>query len=202
MSTAANASQNPITPTRRAVHQTSFLCALVQAWVRAITPRPVAATGAGLPLGDMSSMAPRCANRSRVTDESYPRSRWTVGGSGNGPNRFRRSRVGSSRGESWRAVGATTVPRGMPAPSTTVERFRPCLPRRLAAARGLGGAAIYRQAGQVEADHPVIGGHDDGGQALHDPVGDPPRGAAEDKDLDELVEDDPIRSCWLISSSR
>ncbi len=94
------------------------------------------------------------------------------------------------------------MPSGMPAPSITVERFRPCLPRRLAAARGLGGAAIYRQAGQVEADHPVIGGRDDGGQALPDPGSDPPLGAAEDEDLDELGEDDPIRDAGPVAAAR
>ena len=49
MMTAENASQNATTVARRSVHQTSFLCALVQALVRSTGHRDEAAIGAGVP---------------------------------------------------------------------------------------------------------------------------------------------------------
>lgn len=45
------------------------------------------------------------------------------------PNRDSVSNVGRSNGESWRLAGATTVPSGIPAPSTSSDRFVTCLPR-------------------------------------------------------------------------
>jgi DNA-binding transcriptional regulator YbjK len=70
MSTAEKVSQKVITDARRSVHHTSFLWALVQAWVGSITHRPVAATGAGLPLGEMFPIRPYRARRSGVPGKS------------------------------------------------------------------------------------------------------------------------------------
>lgn len=70
MITAEKASQNATTAPRHAVHQTSFLWALVQALVRSTGQRCEAAIGAGLPSGAISPRSPRRVNRSRITPES------------------------------------------------------------------------------------------------------------------------------------
>jgi hypothetical protein len=90
----------------------------------------------------------------------------------------------------------------------------------LAAAGCLGDASVYRQIGQVEADHAVVGIPRDAFQAGHDPgrdpfvaaategalgagvVGDPLVSAAEHQDLDELVEHDPIRDTRSVAAQR
>jgi hypothetical protein len=80
----------------------------------------------------------------------------------------------------------------------------------LATARGFGNAPIYCYIGQPQPDGPVVGFERHLAQFIHQPafdpliapstqggsrarfVGDPPVGAAEDQDLNELLEDRPI----------
>jgi hypothetical protein len=59
MTTLEKVIQKSMTPARRSVHQTNFLWALFQEFVRSTTQRFVAARGAGLPLSEIVEARPR-----------------------------------------------------------------------------------------------------------------------------------------------
>jgi hypothetical protein len=91
-------------------------------------------------------------------------------------------------------------------------------PGDLAAAGRLGDASIHRQVLQLQAEQPLVGAtHGQPqpfGQAQGDPripaaaqrgrrtalVGDAPVATAEDQDLDELVEDDPVGDAAAVAA--
>ncbi len=120
-----------------------------------------------------------------------------------------------------------THPSGIPLPSTSRERLVPCFPRSTGdlpatspPSGGLDDASVHTQILQVEADNPVIelqaqlfqSGEDTGGDPLIPPgpqsrgragrVGDLGIRGAEDKDLDELVEDDPVVNAAPVTPPR
>src|SRR5918993_1198694 len=106
------ASQKSMTFPTRSVHHKSFLWALDHELVRSTTHRFVAQKGAGLPFPEISYPSPSSLSRSRVSFESYPRSRWALICSGNSPTISIVSRVSSNSGESWRFGRGAIVPRG------------------------------------------------------------------------------------------
>jgi hypothetical protein len=59
MTTSENAIQKSMTGPRRSVHQSSFLWALCQEFVRSTTQRFVACSGAGLPFSEIMGAMPR-----------------------------------------------------------------------------------------------------------------------------------------------
>ena len=69
MTTLEKAIQKSITRARLSVHQTSFLWAFCQEFVRSTGHRPVAFRGAGLPFSEISGIRPRARNLSRVSSE-------------------------------------------------------------------------------------------------------------------------------------
>jgi hypothetical protein len=70
MTTSEKASQKSMTWSSRSVHHTNFLWALFQEFVRSMTQRFVAATGAGFPFSQISGFRPRSSNFWRVVLES------------------------------------------------------------------------------------------------------------------------------------
>src|SRR5215207_10914001 len=92
--------------------------------------------------------------------------------------------------------------------------------RFLAAARGLGEAAVHRQVGQLEADETIVSFEGDLPEPLHqtilDPlvapttqralrarlVGDPPVGASEHQNLNQLPEDHPVGDAGAVTAER
>ncbi len=70
MTTLEKAIQKSMTRPRRSVHQTSFLWALFQEFVRSTTHRFVACSGAGLPFSEIVEARPRTFNFSRAVSES------------------------------------------------------------------------------------------------------------------------------------
>ena len=59
-----------MTRPRRSVHQSSFLWALCQEFVRSTTHRFVACSGAGLPFSEIMGVRLRASRRSLVASES------------------------------------------------------------------------------------------------------------------------------------
>ena len=64
--TPEKASQKSMTRSRRSVHHTSFLWALLQEFVRSTTQRFVAAIGAGFPFSEIAGIRPRAHSSCRV----------------------------------------------------------------------------------------------------------------------------------------
>ena len=169
MMTVAKASQKATTAARRSVHQTSFLNALGQAWVRSTTHRCPAVSGAGAPRAAMSPCIPRAASRWRVRPEVIPaiemdRDRGPAGDQA-GANV---SRVGSSNGESGRLAGAATLPSGMPRGVDDKRALEALLAPVDRAASGdvpTAGrdrhAAVDGEVAQVQADQAIIGREDE-----------------------------------------
>src|SRR3954451_6990845 len=100
--------------------------------------------------------------------------------SGSGPRSWSRSRVGPSSGESCRLAPASTRPSGMPWPSTSTERLRPCLRRStggragaLPAAGGVGDAPVDSDVVERLSDDAVVVVAGDAGQPGEQPEADP-----------------------------
>ena len=70
MTTSEKAIQKSMTGRRRSVHQSSFLWALCQEFVRSTTQRFVACSGAGLPFSEIMETMPRIFSFWRVVSES------------------------------------------------------------------------------------------------------------------------------------
>jgi hypothetical protein len=70
MITAEKASQKSITVSRRSVHHTSFLYALVQEFVRSTTQRLVVPSGSGFPFSEIFATKRRSASFGRIVLES------------------------------------------------------------------------------------------------------------------------------------
>jgi hypothetical protein len=147
--------------------------------------------------------------------------------SGSGPRSSRRSRVGASRGESWRFAPARTRPSGIGVPVdqqgsfhalfAAVDRRRP---GDLSAAWCLGDTAVDGDIMQDQAHDAVVGLQRDGPQLREYPGGDPfvtavadrarraglvgdgLVGAAEPQDLHELAEHDLIVDAAAVTSQR
>jgi hypothetical protein len=129
-------------------------------------------------------------------------------------------------------AGAVTVPRGMPEASTALSAFdasfapvHGAFPGFLASARGLGDAPVVDgHVAQLQPDETIVGIEGDVPEPLHQPqpyplitpatqcalqcalraslVGDPPVGASEHQDLDQLLEDHPVGDTLSVATER
>src|SRR5215207_10773377 len=92
--------------------------------------------------------------------------------------------------------------------------------RFLSTARSFGYASVHCQIGQLQPDQTIVSFEGDLSELLHQPesyplvapatqsalrarlIGDPPVGAAEHQDLDQLLEDQPVGDAWLVAAER